>query len=393
MSFRPAFAVNARAGAGGQGQFLSLMLRALAGTAGTVFSRGAAAGGAGPESVALPFRGVRRGIFDALLGAPYLRGRQDWLTLLSDVQFDRSVAARLGAGRDAPTVFDGVMAQSAESGRAAARAGARVIVTSLNTHITHLRRVMDEEYARVGDRGRHFVHPRMERRALAEIAAADHIRVNSHLAKRTFVEAGHDPAGISVIYPAIDLAHFHPEPKPDDTFRVLAVASIDPRKGIHHLIDAFVDAALPHAELDIIGGTSDRWSRRLIADATARHANIRVRALDVSAAPVGESYARASVLVHPALEDGFGLVVPQALSSGRPVIAAASAGASELIREGETGFVVPAGSSRAIAERLRTLHADRALWERMCAAARPSVSHLTFEAFGAAVRDLYARLH
>lgn len=389
MSFRPVFAVNARAGAGGQGQFLAQMTAALTGTGATVYSRHSP--GPDPHPIDVPFEGGRRRAFDLVLRTPGLRGRQDWLTLLSDVNFDRGVTARI-AEAEAATIFDSVMAHCPESAECAGRFGARRVVTSLNTHITYLKRVMDEEYARVGDHGRHFVHPEMERRARAEIAAADHIRVNSNFAKQTFVDAGNDAERISVIYPGVDLAHFHEAPKSDDIFRVLAVASIDPRKGIHVLIEAFVDAAVPNAELEIIGGTSDRWSRQLVADATRRHGNIRVRALDVARAPVEESYARASVLVHPAIEDGYGLVIPQALASGRPVIATSTAGASELIRDGENGFVVAPRSSRDIAERLRTLGSDRSLRERMSAAARPSVGHLSYDAFGRAVRDMYARL-
>lgn len=389
MLFRPAFAANARAGAGGQGQFLSQMASALAGTGGAVFSRHT--DGPDPRPINLPFRGSRLTVFNAILATPVFRGRQDWLTLLSDVEFDRRVAAALpDAG--GLTIFDGVMAQCLESLRRARAMGAHTVLTSLNSHITHLRRAMDEEYARVGDTGHHFVHPAMERRALAEIASADHIRVNSHYAKTTFVDAGVKEARVSVIQPGVDLAHFHEAPKPDDVFRVMAVATIDPRKGIHVLIRAFIDAALPNAELDIIGGTSDRWSKHLIERAAAQHANIRVRSLDVSRAPVEESYARASVLVHPAIEDGFGLVIPQALASGRPVIATSTAGASELIRHGENGFVVSPRSSREITEHLQALAGDRTLRERMSAAARPSVAHLSYDAFGRAVREMYARL-
>lgn len=389
MPFRPVFAANARAEVGGQGQFLSQMSRALVGTPAKIFSRGAS--GAGIDAVSIPFRGPRRGLFDVLLGAPYLRGRQDWLTLLSDVQFDRSVASQLSA-EPAPTHVDGVMAQCLDSLARAKSLGARTIVTSLNSHITHMRRAMDEEYARVGNTGHHFVHPAMERRALAEIDAADHIRVNSHIAKATFIDAGVDDARISVIHPGVDLAHFHDVPRRDEVFRVTTVATIDPRKGIHDLIAAFTDAALPNAELEIIGGTSDRWSRRLMDDATKRHGNIRMRSLDVARVPVDESYGRASVPVHPAIEDGFGLVIPQALASGRPVIATSAAGASELIRHGENGFVVPPRGRREITEHLRALHSDHALRARLSSAARASVSHLTYDAFGRAVLEMYARL-
>lgn len=389
MSFRPVFAVNARASVGGQGQFLTQMAAALPQMDATIFSRHSA--GPDPRAVNLPFQGPRQVASEALRALPILRGRQDWLTLLSDVQFDRAVAASLAACA-APTLFDGVMAQCLESLRRAKSLGARVVLTSLNTHITHLRRVMDEEYARTGDAGHHFVHPQMERRALAEIAQADHIRVNSRFAKTTFVDAGIDAARVSVIQPGVDLAHFHETPKRDDVFRVMAVATIDPRKGIHVLIQAFADAAIPGSELEIIGGTSDRWSKQMMAGATRRHPNIRVRSLDVSAVPVEESYARASVLVHPAIEDGYGLVIPQALASGRPVIASPTAGAAELVRDGENGFIVPPRSAADIAERLRLLAGDRDLLERMSAASRPSVSHLSYGAFARAVREMYARL-
>jgi glycosyltransferase involved in cell wall biosynthesis len=390
MPFRPVFAVNARAGAGGQGQFLSQMAAALAGTDSRIYSRRCSGQGA----VDVPFAGASKTVFDALLSAPLLRGRKDWLTLLSDVQFDRGVAADLSRNheREPPTVFDGVMAQCHDSFARARAGGARTVLTSLNTHITYLRRAMDEEYARAGDGGHHFVHPQMERRALAEIAAADHIRVNSRFAKQTFVDAGVDAARITVIHPGVDLEHFHDAPKGDDVFRVMAVATIDPRKGVHELIRAFTDARLPNAELEIIGGTSDRWSRQLIAGATAKHANIRVSSLDVSQASVAESYARASVLVHPAIEDGFGLVVAQALAAGRPVIATSTSGASDLIRHGENGFIVPPRSSREITAHLQALASDRNLRERLSAAARPSVTHLTYDAFGRAVREMYARL-
>lgn len=389
MPFRPVFAANARARAGGQGQFLSQMAAALAGTGATIYSRHCA--GTDPRAVDLPFQGPRQVLSGAILAVPIVRGRQDLLTLLSDVQFDRAVASTLGSV-DPPTLFDGVMAQCADSLRRAKSLGARAVVTSLNTHISYLRRAMDEEYLRTGDTGHHFLHPDMERRALTEIAAADHIRVNSRFAKATFVEAGIDESRISVIYPGVDLAHFHEGPKTDDVFRVMSVATIDPRKGIHELIAAFTDAALPNSELEIIGGTSDRWSRRLIEDATKRHTNIRVRSLDVSQVPVEQSYARASVLVHPAIEDGFGLVIPQALASGRPVIATSTTGASELIRHGENGLIVPPRSRREITEHLRALHSDRALHARLSSAARASVSHLTYDAFGRAVREMYERL-
>ena len=385
---RVVFAANAVYGRGGQGEFLRLMTSALAPRPGaTIYSRFAPAGR--PHAVNLPFTGTMRSrAFGAILGVPGLRRRQDWLTLLSDLDFDARVAAAI----DPPALFDGVMAQCATTVAGLPRGRTRVVVTSLNTHIAHLARTLDEEYRRVGAAGPSFVHPRMVTRALSEIAAADHIRVNSEVAKSTFVEAGVDPNRVTAIHPGIDLEHFTPVPKTDGVFRVIAVSSVDPRKGIHDLLTAFEDARLPNAELVMVGGTSDPWSKQLLQRYRSRLPNVTIRSMDIMTAPVSETFGQASVLVHAAVEDGFGLVVPQALASGRPVIVTRTSGASELVQHGRNGFVVDARSPAQITAHLRTLANDARLWESMCAASRPSVAHLSYGEFARQVSVLYARV-
>jgi glycosyltransferase involved in cell wall biosynthesis len=232
----------------------------------------------------------------------------------------------------------------------------------------------------------------MIERARREIASADHIRVNSELARATFIDAGVDAARVTSIHPGVDLDQFTPAPKRDDVFRVIAVASIDPRKGIHDLLDGFEEARIPNSELVIIGGTGDRWSKRMVQKYRARLVNLSFRSADIMSAPVAETFGTASVLVHAAIEDGFGLVVPQCLASGRPVIVTRTSGASELVMHGRTGFVVDARSPSRIAAHLQELSHDQRLWEAMCAASRPSVEHLTYSAFAAKVNALYARV-
>ncbi len=384
-----AFAANAIYGNGGQGEFLRMMAQALA--AGpfraSVYSRFVPPGLVSETNI--PFAGTARSrAFNAVLGVPGLRRRQDWLTLLSDTDFDSRVADRIGA----PALFDGVMAQCATTVDRLKRGATRVVVTSLNTHIQHLARTMEAEYARVGSTGSSFVHPQMIARARYEIDAADHIRVNSELARQTFIRAGVKPARVTAIHPGVDLAHFRPVPKPDGVFRVLAVSTIDPRKGIHDLLQAFENIKMPHAELVIIGGTGDSWSKNMLQSYKSRLPNVSCRAVDVMTAPVAETFGAASVLVHAAVEDGFGLVVPQALASGRPVIVTRTSGASELVRHGHNGFVVDARSPIQIASHLKELACDAALWESMCAASRPSVEHLSYAAFASQVTALYTRV-
>ncbi len=382
------FAINARQGAGGQGEFLRQMAYALDSMPGTaVLSRGCAPSRA--AAVDLPFSGMPEHLlFNSLIRIPVLRGRQDWLTLLSDLEFDRRAAESAGE----PELFDGVMGQCALTFERLRSGKTARILTALNTHIDYLYEALEEECRLTGQGTAHFIHPRMRRRALQEIAAADRIRVNSEWIKQTFVERGVPAAKIKVIRPSADPSRFYPVRQPDDVFRVLAVASIDPRKGIHYLLQAFTEAKIPNSELLLIGGTGSRWSRGLLSSFRRKHANIRHEIFEVNETGAEKLYGPASVLVHPAVEEGYGLVIAQALACGRPVIATRQSGAAELIAEGKTGFVIERRSVEQIKDRLQTLANDAGLRRRMGASASASVSHLTDENFSTEVRNFYGEI-
>lgn len=381
---RIAFAGNARYGVGGQGEFLRQTAVALEREpAARVYARDPGPAAHGVSIAAARTTGV---MTSALQRLPVLRARPDWVTLLDDLDFDRRVARQL----ESVDLFDGVMGQSTLAAAAARRAGAAVIMTSLNTHIDALAAVLDRERVRSGGLAPSFVHPAMQRRVHRAIAEADWIRVLSQVAARSFAERGVPADRIRVIQAAVNLDHFRPcPPRREGALRVLAVGSIEPRKGSHVLLEAFTTARLDHAELELVGGTGSRWSRRLVERYMRAHANVTLRHVDVMRTPAADTYGRASVLVHAALEDGFGLVVAQALAAGRPVIVSDATGASELVADGVNGFVVPAGSARAIADRLELLASDADLLERMSAAAPQAVAHLGYPDHARALTAFY----
>ena len=53
--------------------------------------------------------------------------------------------------------------------------------------------------------------------------------------------------------------------------------------------------------------------------------------------------------VHPALMEGFGIAVLEAMAMGRAVVATVVGGVPEIVRHGETGLLVPSGDSEALA--------------------------------------------
>ena len=380
------FAGNARYGAGGQGEFLRQMAVTLGGREGAALY----ARDPGPvaNGIAVPPGAAARAALRLLRSVPGLRARDDWATLIDDRDFDAGVARALGR----VSLFDGVMGQCATSAAAAKRDGAAVVLTSLNTHIDALAAVLERERDRAGASAPSFVHPAMQQRARREIALADWVRVPSSRAAESFASRGVDAGRIHVIRPAVDLAHFKPVPLSDGRFRVLAVASLDLRKGAHYLLEAFSTARIANAELELIGGTGSRWARALLERYMRAHANITLRHADVMKEPAATTYGRASILVHAAVEDGYGLVVPQALACGRPVIVSDAAGASELVTDGVNGFVVPSGSAAAIREKLELLGSDRGLLHHMAEQAPRSVAHLGYDTFSEAVLAFYGKV-
>jgi glycosyltransferase involved in cell wall biosynthesis len=77
-------------------------------------------------------------------------------------------------------------------------------------------------------------------------------------------------------------------------------------------------------------------------------------------------YAASDVLVLPSRSEPFGLVVNEMFAAGHPAIVSAACGsAGDLVRDGETGFVVRVGDIAAYADSLDRLAHDVDLWERM----------------------------
>ena len=72
----------------------------------------------------------------------------------------------------------------------------------------------------------------------------------------------------------------------------------------------------------------------------------------VPQAALADGFRTGSVLVLPSLEEGFGLVVPQALNCGLPAIVSDAVGGGDFIRHRENGSIFPARDAAALAGEL-----------------------------------------
>ncbi len=69
------------------------------------------------------------------------------------------------------------------------------------------------------------------------------------------------------------------------------------------------------------------------------------------------------VFINPALTEPFGLTLLEASASGLPIIATDDGGPTDIVQNCQNGILIDATDSRAIAEALRTVIADRRQWE------------------------------
>ena len=76
-------------------------------------------------------------------------------------------------------------------------------------------------------------------------------------------------------------------------------------------------------------------------------------------------YEEADIYIHPADKEGFGIVVPEAMSSGLPVIVSNKGGLPELVNNMEDGIIVDAYNPEEWADAIIDLYNDRGLYEKL----------------------------
>ncbi len=221
------------------------------------------------------------------------------------------------------------------------------------------------------------------RRADAVLAYGEHVR-------RFVGEMGRGTDDVIVAPQAVEPELFAREVSDDEvaTFRaeyglgqgrlVAYVGRLVPEKGVDVLLQAW-RAVDGDATLILVGDGP-------LASATAGERGVRLLG-PVARADLAVVYAAATMAVLPSVpfprfREPWGLVLNEAMLGGRPVIASDGTGAAAggLVRDGETGLVVPAGRAHDLAIAINRLLSDRALAERLAAAGRSAAAALTYDA-------------
>lgn len=221
---------------------------------------------------------------------------------------------------------------------------------------------------------------------------------------------------LQVIPPGVDTGHFYPIPAdeakeaieiPQDHSMILFVGRIEPLKGIETLIKAisimyesgFLKEC-PH-HLSIIGGNTDDTQENLSSE-MRRLMNLskeyKIEDLIIFLGKRSQDslpyyYSAAEVVVMPSHYESFGMVALEAMACGTPVIASQVGGLAYLVKDGETGLVVPNDDPQALADSLMKVLCRKGIRSELSRNAAVYAQDYDWEIIARKIINLYEGLH
>lgn len=283
------------------------------------------------------------------------------LERIANAAFGRWAARRVVRDQwDVVLAFSGVAEETFRS--LAGRRDLRVLHRA-SSHIAVQRRILDEEQIRAGvyiDKPSDWIIAREKR----EYELADVIHVLCDFAVTSFLTEGVKPSKLYRLTLGVEVDRFRPAPEviearrrrilSGNPLRVLNVSTFCYRKGAYDWQEAI--AKLPESRFLIrFVGPIAPEARELASQMTGR-AEFRGK---VDHYDLPREYAWGDIFVLPTLEDGFAVVLTQALASGLPIIASSNCSGSDLIATSESGWIIPIRSPQKLVELLLWLDEHR----------------------------------
>jgi glycosyltransferase involved in cell wall biosynthesis len=196
----------------------------------------------------------------------------------------------------------------------------------------------------------------------------------------------------SVVLHGVDHERFRPDPIPDRRSDkeilgdlgvrqpfVAFVGTLEPRKAVDGLVQAFDRMAAAHPDLALVLAGGDGWGGAAIDQAigSARHRERIVRTGYVPDLAVPALLRQAAAVAYPAAEEGFGMPAIEALACEAPLVTTKGSVMEEMV--GEAALLVPPGDIDALAGALDMLVRGDARLEERRALGRQIAGQHTWE--------------
>jgi glycosyltransferase involved in cell wall biosynthesis len=204
----------------------------------------------------------------------------------------------------------------------------------------------------------------------------------SESTREDLVHRGVPRERITVIYPGVDAAWYHPDPGTPRAERptFLYVGRLKRYKGLEIVLRALAAARATRGDLqlEIAGQGDDRPRLERLARALGVTDAVRFLGF-ASEEKKRRLMRRAWAVVLTSTKEGWGITNVEAAACGTPALASDNSALRESVRDGETGFLVPHGDVPALARRMLELAGDPMLVARLGRGARAFAQGLSWD--------------
>ena len=227
----------------------------------------------------------------------------------------------------------------------------------------------------------------LSRQAVADLNRNDRLIAVSEATRRFHVDQGLDASKASVVYNGVDLERFQPrsacgwlkrELRLQDTAVLIGtIGQISLRKGQDVLAEAAVQAARQISNLHVVligerlsaKDESIRFERAVHERFAEAGCSSRLHCLGYRE-DVAQLMNELDLLVHPAKQEPLGRVLLEAAASGLPIVATAVGGTEEILTDGVSARLIPAGDAEALARAILEMVEAPAFRQRLATEAR-----------------------
>ena len=309
--------------------------------------------------------------------------------------YDHLVALRMGNF----DIFWGWASGSLAAGRAARRRGACFVLDRACPHVDAQQALVRTECERLGV-PYHAEPDWFRARQLAEYEEADVILVPSAYSLRSFPAALQNKVTIAPLFGRVPAAQSfvstdraargtnagaHP-------FTFGTVGGQPLRKGFLYLLQAWKRLQLPNARL-LLRTDAPLHRFPALQDLLRQLPNVEI--VDYCA-NMGDFYRRCDAFVLPTIDDGFGMVLLEAMAHGLPAIATNHCGSAELFAAGRDLLIVQAQDVDALSAAMQQLYASAELQEKLRSNAQLTLRRIegdgSYELYSGALDRILSRV-
>jgi glycosyltransferase involved in cell wall biosynthesis len=277
-----------------------------------------------------------------------------------------------------------------ETLKTAKRLGIPAVLERPNAHTGFAMEVVQKECDRLGvslpPDHEHAYDVTKLRKEEEEYWLASRLLCPTDFVVKTFLDKGFSREQLVRHIYGYDEKVYYPSSEPRDPKRGLTMISVGVcavRKGLHFALEAWLRSPASKDGTFLIAGEFLPAYQEKLAPMLA-HPSVKVLG---HRNDVPDLLRKSDILVLPSIEEGFGLVITEAMGSG--CVPLASEACTEICSHMKTGLMHRIGDVEALTQHITMLHEDRALLERLRAGALKAAPGVTWTAAGRVLLGAY----